>query len=534
MQRVLPSSAPNNPNIALINRYEAVIHASGQIVFDWDPRTNTIVYEGNVTSILGYEKDELNGDLNTWLEFIHPDDIVKFCRVIEKVLIKKDPFSLEYRIRKKDRSYITARQEGYFFLDENQTIVRLVGLIQDITSLKVAEESIRETESNFKAFFDNMSAGIYQITLDGSFIIVNPALVRILGYQDEQDLMAHNLFRDIFINHDEGLQIHHNALAHQKNILYEALWKTKDGQPLKCEISLRAVHHTSTQFLYFEATASDVTEKRRLESKIRHAEKMELIGQMSGGIVHDFNNMLSIIKASLSILKIDINDQTKLLKSINRISDAADRAASLCEKILSFSRRQELKLELLTFNKLIESIQPLLETTLPPSITVTSELTSAPHFAHVDKAQMEQVVINLCYNARDAMPTGGHLWLSTSNVYVPSSPVVKGCKVQQGHCNLCYVKNGDIQNHLNDVPCFVPDGHYACLQVKDSGVGMSEETMRKVYEPFFTTKGAGKGTGLGLSMAYSLIKEHQGYIDIQSFVDQGTTIRIYLPAVIHH
>jgi PAS domain S-box-containing protein len=345
--------------------------------------------------------------------------------------------------------------------------------------------------------------GIYRTSLTGRFLQVNPALQKMLGYESTEELLRRDLANHIF-RHAGEYQRLTELLAHTEEIKdLEMEWKRLDGTPITVRCSGRRINDESGVPAYFEVFAEDVTEKRVLEKQLRMAQKMEAIGRLSGGIAHDFNNLLGVIIGYSGVLKKRLGPDNALCEHALEIEKAGQRAASLTKQLLAFSRQQVLTPAVLNLNSLATDMEKMLPRLLGEDIEVS--LTLDPELGNVkaDQSQIEQVIMNLAVNARDAMPTGGKLKVQTSNV-----------ELDQAYT----------WNHPGSKA-----GEYVLLTVTDTGMGMDAGTLTHIFEPFFTTKERGKGTGLGLATVYGVVKQSNGYIWVDSAPGKGASFQIYLP-----
>jgi len=285
---------------------------------------------------------------------------------------------------------------------------------------------------------------------------------------------------------------------------FQTQLRRRDGSIISVEENIRAVRDADGHVLYFEGSVEDITERLNLEAQLRHSQKMESVGQLAAGVAHDFNNVLTIIKGHADLLLAKDNLPVDYSGSLERISSAADRAANLTRQLLTFSRRQVMQPQVLGLNEVIRNVARILERTLGENIAVRLDFTSDLPPIYADAGMLEQTIMNLAVNARDAMPKGGELFSGSTATDVTPSHAEKNPEVRVGR--------------------------FVCLTVADTGVGMDAQVLSRIFEPFFTTKEVGKGTGLGLATVYGITKLHQGWIEASSEVNKGSAFKIFLPA----
>jgi two-component system cell cycle sensor histidine kinase/response regulator CckA len=449
----------------------------------------------------GYTVDELVG--HHFSEFIYDEDLPGLQESFRRSLSGiSEPY--EYRIRTKDGRIRWVRSHGRSILSEGK-LSGLRGVLSDITDRKRAEEAMRLAEERHRQLIQNAVYGIYRSSLDGKFLEVNPALVQMLGYGSAEELLAVDMATDIYLDPDER---HHLIEQYRQAGRIEGIevkWKRKDGSPITVRLSGRTLHDERGKLEGFEMIVEDVTERRLLEEQLRQAQKMEAIGQLAGGIAHDFNNLLTAVMGYAEVLLRRLDPASDLYQFANQIKDASEQAASLIKQLLAFSRKQLLQPKVVDLNQLITNSANMLSRLIGEDIEMDLILDPSLGKVKADPVQIEQVIMNLAVNARDAMPQGGKLTLETRNVYLDED----------------YARR-----HLGVRP-----GHYILLAMSDTGIGMDQETLSHIFEPFFTTKEKGKGTGLGLSTVYGIVKQSGGNIWVYSELGRGTTFKIYLPRV---
>lgn len=380
---------------------------------------------------------------------------------------------------------------------------RLV-LAHDISDRVRAESALGETTERYRSLVEGAPFGIFQSDWEGHILMANPTLVTILGYEDRNEVLGLNLTTDVFVDPNERKSnIESCALACGEPVHFESQWKRKDGRPITVHLCGRATPSREGR-AFFEVFVEDITEHRSLERQFRHAQKMEAVGRLAGGVAHDFNNLLTVITSFAQLVEEFAPDTEKVKRYAQQIHDAGNRAAGVTRQLLAFSRKQVQDLQKVDLNHLVTDFCKLLPRVIGEDVQVTTHLTKEPCLVQVDRGQIEQVIMNLAVNARDAMPRGGRLEIETA------------------------ISELDEQYSWRHED-HVPSGTYVTLIVSDTGCGMTPDTQARIFEPFYTTKAAGEGTGLGLATVYGIVKQSHGYIWVYSEVQKGTTFKIYLP-----
>jgi two-component system cell cycle sensor histidine kinase/response regulator CckA len=335
--------------------------------------------------------------------------------------------------------------------------------------------------------------------------MVNPALVRMLGYDSEAELLRANLARDVYVDPAERERI---IEQHSKTDLIldrELLWKRKDGQQITVRANGRVIRDATGMLERFEVIVEDVTERKLQEDQARQSQKMDVIGQFAGGIAHDFNNLLLVILGQCQFVLKQIEPGDSRYARLHEIQRAAERAQWLTAQLMIFAKRGKLELQLIDPNSALQELRELLERLMGEDIVLVTELSPTLGRVQSDRGLIQQVIMNLAANARDAMPGGGILKIATGNVEISETSAAQ----DRG----------------------VPPGRYVVLTVSDSGTGMDAATQARLFEPFFTTKEAGRGTGLGLAVVRSIVAQSGGYVTVQSELGRGSTFKVFLPVV---
>ena len=367
------------------------------------------------------------------------------------------------------------------------------------------EEALRRSEARYRSLVQKAVYGIYRSSLQGKFLDVNSALIAMLAYDSAEEVLALDPMRDVFLHSEEQARLVHEFRRSGRLDSIEVRWKRKDGNAITVRLSGSAVTSAEEPDEVLEIIAEDVTERRVLEDQFRQAQKMEAVGRLAGGVAHDFNNLLMVISGYTEVLIEQIESGNPLHQKVQAIQQAADRATTLTRQLLAFSRKQLLELKVVDVNTIVSDMERLLRPLIGEHIQLSTRLSAGLGRTRADAGQLEQVIMNLMVNAKDAMPDGGKIIIQTANVTLDDS-------YRREHT-------------------FIQPGPYVMLSVSDTGLGMDKEIQSRIFEPFFTTKEKGKGTGLGLSTVYGIVKQSGGYIFTQSEVGRGTTFRIYLPQV---
>lgn len=402
---------------------------------------------------------------------------------------------------KRDGSLMVVRENARVIRDSEGALF-YEGTVEDITEQKLAEEAFKASEQRYRELVENASEIIYTHDLEGSFTSINRAGELITGYSRDE-ILRMNIVQLVAPASRELVARLIERQASTNAAADELTFLTKEGRELTMEVSIR--------FLYQEwrvsavlGIARDVTQRRQFEEQLRHSQKMEAMGKLAGGVAHDFNNFLTAILGYSQLALAQLDPAHPIRKDLEEISRTTEYAAALARQLLAIGRRQIMSPRILKLNEFVGDMNALLRRLIGEDVEL--RFVADPNLAPVsaDPGMIEQVILNLVLNARDAMPKGGKLTLETANVELDPS----------------YTQGGRLP---------VKPGSYVMLAVTDTGVGMDAQTQSRVFEPFFTTKAPGKGTGLGLSMAYGIVKQNAGYIWVYSQVGVGTTFKIYLP-----
>ncbi len=484
-------------------RLRQAVRVSNIGIFDHDHLANTVYWSPRQREIHGWNANE-PVSLSDFEGLVHADDATGIVAAVRRA---HDPagdgaWDVDYRIIRRDGSvrWLIARSQTFFEGEgAARRPARTVGAVIDDTERRLVVEAMRIKDQAIATSLN----GIAISDADGKIVYANPAFMRLWKCTSDAEVLGKMPF-DFAENRQVILQFLANVRAHGAD-QGEFLARRSDGTTFDVLVSANVVSDASGRIVNMMGSFLDVSDAKRLQAQLLHAQKMESVGRLAGGVAHDFNNLLTVIKGYLGLALTALDPRDPLHGDLTEVSKAADSAASLTNQLLAFSRKQIIKPQPLDLNDVILRLEKMLLRLLGEDIELLTALAPDLGLVRFDKGQCEQILVNLAVNARDALPDGGRLTLGTANVTIAASGV-----------------GGD--------PGF-PPGDYVTLAVSDTGTGMSEEVKAHLFEPFFTTKESGRGTGLGLAMVYGAVSQNGGRIEVNSEVGHGTSFTIYLPRV---
>jgi len=451
--------------------------------------------------LFGYTSEEMIG-MDIRKIYAEPDDRITFQQDIEKNRFLRD---YEIRFKKKDGRKMDCILTSTLITDEAGNILGYQGIIRDITERKKMEAQLFQAKQDWEDTFNTITDMITVHDRDFNIIRANKSAEQILG------LPFLNISKVKCYEYYHGTGCAPEGCPSCQVLKTAAPSTSELFEPhLNRFIEIRAIPRVdeNNDLSGLIHVVRDITERKKLEDQLRQAQKMEAVGQLAGGIAHDFNNILSAITGYGYLCQMKMEQSDPLRKNVEQILEAAERAATLTHSLLAFSRKQIMSLKLINLNELVKRFEKLLSRLVPEDIDFSTTCSAEDTMVMADSGQIEQVLMNLVANARDAMPDPGKLQVSTGLV--------------------------DVDDQFLKLDGHGKPGKYALITVSDTGTGMDEETQRKIFEPFFTTKEQGKGTGLGLAMVYGIVKQHDGYVLVRSKPGSGTTFSIYLPLARPH
>ncbi len=507
IERELEQAEQRRARRASEERYRELVNFSPAGIFETTPGGRFLTANAAFAAILGYSSPEQVLTLGTDDLYFDAPERERVLRERNRLLDGAGPSgqlrAFETRLKRKDGTPVWVRTDVRAVYDAGGIIQRFEVFVTDVTEYRRALEALRASEERYRVLMERAQDAIFVNDTLGVMQEVNLAAERLTG-RTRQDLIGRSFLETLPPDRREKIsQRFHSAVQRGSAQAEEAAILRTDGTIVPVAVSASVVEVGSERLVL--AIVRDISEQNALAEQFRLSQKMEAVGQLAGGVAHDFNNLLTAILGYSQLLAPDLRANLDQFSAIEEIRKAGERAAALTRQLLAFSRKQILEPKVLDFNEIVRHIEEMLSRIIGEDIQVVTKLDRSLGSVRADAGQIEQVIMNLAVNARDAMPKGGQLTIETANVELDDEYA---------------------QTHVHVQP-----GPYVLLAVSDTGVGMDEATKQRVFEPFFTTKEKGRGTGLGLSTVYGIVKQSGGYIWVYTAPGKGTTFKIYLPRV---
>ncbi len=466
------------------DRFEIITRATQDVVWDWDIETDGLWWNSEFYTRFGYPRD-IPPTCSFWASLIHPDDSARIMASLKEVFDGAEThWSGEYRLKHADGSMSEVLDRGFVIRDKSGKATRMLGTVMDISERKSAEVKMEK----LAAFVRYNPNPAFEFSAEAKLTYWNEAGVQLassIGHENPASILPSNITELVNNCLQTGKPKDLISIVRERSIVW----------------SLVPVTNCNVVHCY----ASDITNRTKLEEQLRQVSKMEAIGQLAGGVAHDFNNLLTVIEGHAALLSMtdELKKETSQ-DSLQEITLAAERAANLTRQLLTFSRKQMMQSRDLNCNEVVSNITRMLQRLLGEDIQL--QVTYAPilPLVHGDPGMLEQILVNLAVNGRDAMPKGGRLTIETSVQIITTEHLASNPEATKGQA--------------------------IRIAVTDSGCGIQDEDLSRIFEPFFTTKEVGKGTGLGLATVYGIVKQHKGWIKVRSTVGKGTTFEIFLPS----
>jgi two-component system cell cycle sensor histidine kinase/response regulator CckA len=457
----------------------------------------TLYINAAYETIWGRSRQSLYDDPKSFLDSVVPEDAPDLIENIARGQLGESAGDVEFRIVKPDGAVRWILSHAMPIRNAQGEVYRIAGIARDITDRRTSQDRLEEAMARYRRLAEASFDGIV-ITERGTILDANATCARMLGVDNACDAIGRSVLE--FIAEESIADVRRRIDTGFEGV-YEVYAKRTDGRKLRLEVAARSITFDGRPARI--TALRDVTDQRALEEQFRQAQKMEAIGRLAGGVAHDFNNLLTVITGHAEILSMDMTAGDSRSESVSQIRTAADAAAGLTRQLLAFSRQQVIEPRTIALGEVVVSAQKMISHLIGEDIEVTTLLAAKPCNVHIDPGQLEQVIMNLAVNARDAMPLGGNLTIETSIVEVPDERAKANWPAMPGR--------------------------FARLALTDNGVGMDATTQERLFEPFFTTKEPGKGTGLGLATVYGIVHQNQGFISVYSEPGIGTTFKVYLP-----
>lgn len=481
-------------------RFKLAMAATGEGLWDWSVDTNLVTHNGQWCRLLGLDDSYLVHPLDYFIRLVHADDQASVRAAIDSCLEGAGAYKSQHRMRHADGTYIWVEDRGDVVeRDSGGRALRMVGSLADITARMTAQAEADRQRGLFQSVFQSSPDGMILTDTDRNIVNINPAFTVMFGYGLD-DLRGKST-RCLYTSEEAWLAAS-TQISQGACMVPAEHGVRKDGEVFPCQVTAAPMRDASGALIGYVGIVRDVSVERRRELALREKQRLESLGRLTGGIAHDFNNLLTVIRGNLQLMEMDLDDDRprKPLEAALRATEMGER---LNKRLMTFARQRRLAPVPSDLNLLLHSMLDLVRRSMGESVAVETRLVAGAPVVSIDPSELENAILNLALNARDAMPDGGRLLLETDFTEVGSDDV-------------------SLMGGLSP-------GHYVRLSATDTGEGMSPEVLSRAFEPFFTTKQPGKGSGLGLTSLFGFVRLSGGHVSLYSEVGHGTTVNIYLP-----
>ena len=487
-------------------RMKLAMQAGNMGLYDLNVQTGEAVVNPEYALMLGYDPVEFHETNAKWIERLHPDDREPVAANYQAYVQGEIPhYKVEFRQKTRDGAWKWILTYGRIMArDADGSPRRMLGVHVDISERKQAEEALREREEQLRVIFDTSQAGIILVDPQGTILFANNRMAEMFGMPLEQLIGSSYPEHLHAAERQTGDELMGQLIQGDiQSVAVERHYLRADGSDFWGFLSGKRLENPDGTLRALVGIIADLTEQKKLQEQLSQAQKMESVGRLAGGVAHDFNNMLNVILGHAELARMKEVLSPPLREHLEQIQKAAERSADIVRQLLAFARKQTVTPKVLDLNETVDSILKMLRRLIGEEIDLVWLPEKSVWPIKIDPAQIDQILANLCVNARDAIAGVGRITIETGNKIFDDA----FCSGHRG-----YVA-----------------GEYVMLTVSDDGSGMDKETLQKIFEPFFTSKGVGHGTGLGLAMVYGIVKQNAGFIDVYSEPGQGTSFKIYLP-----
>jgi two-component system cell cycle sensor histidine kinase/response regulator CckA len=476
-----------------------------------DPETineNPLTWSDEIYRIFGHEPKAFPASNDAFFAAVPPDDHQAIKDAVQRALNETGDYQIEHRIIRPDGEIRLVEERAFVERSESGTPLRMVGTLIDITDRRRIEEAFRGGSGGsqiLSQIVEHSHDAIISAALDGVITTWNPAAERILGWRSSEIIgRSAELFTPAD-RLDEMRQCLEFAAQGRRKETFESARLRRDGSIVEVAISGSPIYDATGAIVGISAIIRDITQEKRIAAQLQHAQRLESVGRLAGGVAHDFNNLLMAITGYAELIRMDLAEDAPQQEDIRALLSSTERGARLTRQLLAFGRRQVLNPVTLDLNVVLHEMEGVLRPLAGGDVTLRIDACLESATVCADRAQLEQVIVNLVANARDAMARGGTLDIATTIVEVNGAG-----------------RHGEAT---------VEPGTYVRLAVSDTGIGMDADVQSRLFEPFFTTKPRGTSTGMGLATTYGIVKQSGGFITVESAPDEGTTVRAFLPHV---